>query len=437
MDKEIIVGLDIGTTKIACFIGHRAEGGRVKILGHGKTESVGVNRGVVINIELTAQSIQKAVKEAENQAGVEVGEVYVGIAGQHIKSMQNRGNIMINRENNIITKEDLERLISDQKKLMLQPGEEIIHVLPQDFIVDGDVLTTTPVGVAGNCLEGNFHIITGHAVNIKNIYRSVKAAGYDVKDVVLEPIASSEAVLDQRDKDAGVALIDIGGGTTDVAIFHEGIIRHTAVIPMAGNSITEDIKEGCHIVKAQAEALKIKFGSCLATANPEDQIIAIPGIRNKQPREISMKTLAGIIQARMEMILEQTLHEIKISGLANSLIGGIVLTGGGSVIKHAIQLNEFITGIDTRIGTPDEHLTADSVGDELSHPMYATGIGLVIYGIKAEEIETIKHPGKEEEPSGKEEYTEKEDNGKTKTFGKKTDEFFKQWIGKIFNDDIS
>ena len=436
METEIIVGLDIGTTKIACFIGHRAEGGKIKILGHGKTESVGVNRGVVSNIELTSQSIQKAVKEAEMQSGVEVGEVYVGIAGQHIKSMQNRGNIMIHRENNIITKEDLDRLIDDQHKLMLQPGEEIIHVLSQDFFVDGEVLNTTPIGVAGNCLEGNFHIITGHATNIKNIYWSVKAAGYDVKGVVLEPIASAEAVLDQRDKDAGVALIDIGGGTTDVAIFHDGIIRHTAVIPMAGNSITDDIKNGCHIVRTQAEALKVKFGSCLASANPEDQIIAIPGIRNKQAKEISMKTLAGIIEARMEMILEQTLHEIKISGLSSSLIGGIVLTGGGGVIKHAVQLNEYLTGIDTRIGNPDEHLTTDSVGEELAHPMYATGIGLVIYGIKMSESKKGKNKVEEISVEKEGNDTDKGPKG-TGTFGPKADAFFKQWIGKIFNDDIS
>ena len=435
--EDIIVGLDIGTTKIACFIGQSTEDGRIKILGHGKSESLGVSRGVVVNIELTAQSIQKAVKDAELQSKVEVGEVYVGIAGQHIKSMQNRGNIMIHRENNIITKEDLERLISDQHKLMLQPGEEIIHVLPQDFIIDGDIFTTTPVGVAGNCLEGNFHIVTGHAVNLKNIYRSVKAAGYDVKGVVLEPIASAEAVLDQSDKDAGVALIDIGGGTTDIAIFHEGIIRHTAVIPMAGNSITEDIRGGCHIVKAQAEALKIKFGSCLASANPEDQIIAIPGIRNKQAKEISVKTLAGIIQARMEMILEQAFHEIRISGLADSLIGGIVLTGGGAVVKHAVQLNEYTTGIDTRIGTPDEHLSADSVGEGLNHPMYATGIGLVIHGIQLSKSQNKKKEELEPIVDDDDDSGNTDDKGGIKLIGEKTDKFFKQWIKKVFNDDIS
>ena len=436
METEIIVGLDIGTTKIACFIGHKTEDGKIKILGHGTEVSAGVNRGVVSNIELTAESIQKAVKEAERQSNVEVGEVYVGIAGQHIKSMQNRGNIMIRRENNIITKDDLDRLIDDQRKLMLQPGEEIIHVLPQDFFVDGEMLTTTPIGVAGNCLEGNFHIITGHVVNIRNIYRSGKAAGYDVKGVVLEPIASAEAVLDQRDKDAGVALVDIGGGTTDIAIFHEGIIRHTAVIPMAGKSITEDIKNGCHIIGTQAEALKVKFGSCLSEANPEDQIIAIPGIRNKQAKEISMKTLAGIIQARMEMILEQTLHEIKVSGLSSNLIGGIVLTGGGAVIKHAVQLNEYLTGIDTRIGTPNEHLTADSVGEELSHPKYATGIGLVIYGIKMSESKNGKSKIEETSIEKENNNTDKEPKG-TGTFGRKADKIFTDWIARIFKDEVS
>ncbi len=443
MDNEIIVGLDIGTTKIACFIGHRAENGRVNILGSGKTESVGVNRGVVVNIELTAQSIKKAVQEASLQANVEVGEVYVGIAGQHIKSMQNRGNIMVNHKDEIITESDVNRLIEDQYRLMLQPGEEIIHVLPQDFIVDGEIINTTPVGVAGACLEGNFHIITGHAANIKNISRSVRSAGLEVKGLVLEPIASAEAVLDNRDKDAGVALVDIGGGTTDIAIFHEGIIRHTAVITMGGNVITDDIKEGCCIMRNQAEALKIKFGSCLASANKEDDVIAIPGIRNKAPREISMKTLAGIIEARMHMILEQVYREIKISGYERKLIGGIVLTGGGAMLKHAVQLTEFITGIDTRIGVPNEHLEGE-IPSELNHPMHATGIGLVIHGIRESENKNSKTeiPLEEEEqvpqvdPVETKKETTKQKKQKEKVFGSKTDSFFQDWIGKLFNDDI-
>ncbi len=461
MENEIIVGLDIGTTKIACFIGQRSENKKIKILGWGKTESVGVSRGVVINIEQTAQSIRRAVEMAEEQANVQVCEVYVGIAGQHIKSMQNRGNIMVNRQDDIVTEADVQRLLQDQYKLMLQPGEEIIHVLPQDYIIDGEVLKTTPVGVAGACLEGNFHIITGHAINIRNIYRSVRAAELEVvgllektshdkgvSGLILEPIASAEAVLDDRDKDAGVVLVDIGGGTTDIAIFHDGVIRHTAVISMGGNVITDDIKEGCSIMRTQAEALKRKYGSCLATANKEDDIIAIPGFRNRAPREISMKTLAGIIEARMTMILEQVFREIQISGYERKLIAGIVITGGGAMIKHAVQLTEFITGIDTRIGTPNEHLSGDAQ-QELSNPMYATGIGLVIHGIEETEMEQrrlgkIKEPSKEKEPEKN--TNEVDTNGVTedkttkstkgKIFGNKTDNFFQEWIGKIFNDDV-
>ena len=388
--SNYIVGLDIGTTKIACFIGERAEKGKIRILGFGKTESLGVERGIVRNIENTADSIRKAVADASEMAKVDVTEVYVGIAGQHIKSRSNQGSIIIPEDHRKIERKDVEHLIEDQYRIMLDPGEEIIHVFPQTYTVDNEVLSPeiNPVGVAGRNLTACFHIVTGNTANLRNIRDAVEDAGYRIKGVVLEPIASAYAVLDDNDKNAGVALVDIGGGTTDIAIFQDGIIRHTSVLPLAGNVITNDIRENCKILKHQAESLKIKFGSCLPTATNPDDIIAIPGIRNQAPREISVRTLAGIIKARMQTLLEQVAYEIQLSGFGKQLIAGVVLTGGGSRMKSIKELCEFTTAIDTRLGTPDEHL--DKQGsvtfEDFSHPMYATGIGLVIYGIlEAEE----------------------------------------------------
>lgn len=389
--NKYIVGLDIGTTKIACFIGERSQNGKLRILGFGKTESVGVERGVVRNIRDTSESIRRAVAEASEMAKYDVEEVYVGIAGQHIKSRSNTGSVMIPDEHRQIEKSDVDRLIDDQYRVMLEPGEEIIHVFPQSFTVDNDKLEPeiNPVGVAGKCLMANFHIVTGNAANVRNIRDAVEEAGLKIKGVVLEPIASAYAVLDERDKNAGVALVDIGGGTTDIAIFQDGIIRHTSVLPLAGNVITNDIRESCKILKHQAESLKTKFGSCVPNLVNQDDIIAIPGIRNQPPREISVKTLAGIIKARMQLLLEQVQYEIQLSGFERQLIAGVVLTGGGARLKNIKELSEVTIGIDSRIGTPDEHL--DQQGsitfEDLGHPMYATGIGLVIYGLLEAEQE--------------------------------------------------
>ncbi|MFZ4400393.1 MAG: cell division protein FtsA [Bacteroidales bacterium] len=387
--SEIIVGLDIGTTKIAVIIGRKDSHGKIEILGFGKTDSIGVLRGSVINIEKTAESILSAVQEASTASGVDIGEVYVGIAGQHIKSLQQRGNIMRNSVDEEISQKDLDLLIENMHKLVMKPGEEIIDVIPQEFIIDNEPGIKQPIGISGICLEANFHIITGQIASIKNIIRSVKKANLEVKDLILEPLASAEAVLEEREKEAGVVLVDIGGGTTDVAIFQDGIIRHTAVIPLGGNIITEDVKEGCSIIKSQAEALKIKFGSALASENKEEEIVAIPGLRGRQPKEISLRNLANIIQARMEEIIEHVMYEIKSSGYEKKLIAGIVLTGGGAMLKHIAQLTEFMTGMDTRIGYPNEHLSSNS-NESLSHPIYSTGVGLVIKGLERSEKETDK-----------------------------------------------
>lgn len=451
----LVAGLDIGTTKIACFVGHRAEDGNIRIIGYAKTESAGVVHGVVKNIIETAHSISIAVAEASEMAKVPITEVYVGIAGQHIKSSTNRGSIMIPDDHAQIEAGDIERLIDDQYHIMLDPGEDIIHVFPQDYIIDNELLDPDidPVGVAGKCLMANFHIVTGNSNNIKHIRQAVKMAQLKIRGFVLEPVASSYATLNKLDRSAGVALVDIGGGTTDIAIFKDHNIRHTAVIPLAGNAITNDIHEGCHILRPQAESLKTKFGSCLPSAVNQDDIISIPGIRNQPAREISVKTLAGIIKARTQMIIEQIAFIIERSGYSDQLLAGITLTGGGALLKNIRDYCELLTGIDTRIGTSSEHIAPQGgiSPDEIGNPMYATGIGLVIYGILQQEHaastendpespepqpEPIDEPQPEPEPqqdpvTPNEPQTADRHRRNDKNFN----DIFKNWISKIFDDD--
>jgi len=373
---RIIVGLDIGTTKICVLVTKKDETGKTQVLGVGKAPSHGVMRGEVANIDKTVQSIIQAVQEAEKQSGEKIREVHVGIAGQHIKSMQHRGILTRDDALTEISKEDVKSLIRDMYKLAMNPGERIIHVLPQEFFVDSLPAKNDPVGMCGSRLEANFHIITGRVAAAQNIERCVEKSGLIMEGLILEPLASAASVLDANEKELGVALVDIGGGTTDLAIFQEGIIRHTCVIPFGGNIVTEDIKDGCKIMKSQAEELKLRFGSALAVEAKENQIISIPGLKGRPPKEISMKNLASIIQARMEEIFEQVYFEIKASGYANKLNGGIVITGGGSQLKFIKQLVEYVTGLDARIGYPIEHLSP-GFNEELKHPMFATGIGLV------------------------------------------------------------
>ena len=388
-NSEIIVGLDIGTTKSAVIVGRKNEFGKLEILGYGKTPSIGVRRGVVANIDNTVQSIKEAVAEASRQSGVDIKFVNVGIAGQHIKSLQHRGSLIRKDGDTEITQEDIDNLSGSIYNLAMNPGEEIIEVIPQDYSIDGDHGIREPKGNCGCNIEANFHIIVGQTAAAKNIYRCVKRAGLEVVDLILEPIASAEAVLTEDEKEAGVALVDIGGGTSDIAIFHENIIRHTAVVPLGGNIITDDIREGCTIVRKNAEELKVRFGSALAMENKDEEIVTIPGLPGRPPKEISMKNLASIIQARMEEIIEYVYYEIKNSGYEKKLIGGIVLTGGGALLKHLAQLVEYKTGLDTRIGYPNVHLAGD-VNPEIASPMYSTGVGLVIVGIDRYEKEKEK-----------------------------------------------
>ncbi|HQE35074.1 cell division protein FtsA [Flavobacterium alvei] len=393
MEKEnIAVGLDIGTTKIVAMIGKKNEYGKLEILGVGKSKSLGVARGVVNNITQTIQSIQQAVLEAENKSGYKINDVVVGIAGQHIRSIQHSDYIIRTNAEEVISNYDIQLLIDQVNKLAMLPGEEIIHVLPQEYKIDGQADIKEPVGMYGGRLESSFHVVVGQASSIRNVARCIQSSDIELSGLTLEPLASANAVLSQEEKEAGVALIDIGGGTTDLAIFKDGIIRHTAVIPFGGNVITDDIKEGCSIIENQAELLKVKFGSAWPGENKDIEIVSIPGIRGREPKEISLKNLSKIIHARVNEIIEQVFSEIKDYGHDDprkKLIAGIVLTGGGAQLKHIKQLVEYITGMDTRIGYPNEHLAGNS-DEEISCPLYATAVGLVMNSIENKTQSAIK-----------------------------------------------
>jgi cell division protein FtsA len=383
MQKDkIVVGLDIGTTKICAIVGRKNEYDKLEILGMGKAVSEGVIRGMVTNIDLTISAILKAIKEAEEQAGIDIKVVNVGIAGQHIKSSMHHGSITRNSNENEITVEDVNRLTNDMYKTVIPPGSQIIHVMPQDYTVDYEGPIMDPVGMSGVKMEADFHLITANTNAINNINKCVKRAGLQIEHLILEPIASSMAVLTDEEKEAGIVLVDIGGGTTDIAIFHENIIRHTAVIPFGGNILTADIKQGCMVMQNQAELLKTKFGRAFAEEVKANEIVSIPGLRNRAPKEISIKNLSHIIQARMEEIIDLVHSEIIHSGYENKLAGGIVITGGGSQLANLKQLFEYMTGMDARIGYPNEHLGKGKI-DAVKSPMYSTSVGLVLAGFRA------------------------------------------------------
>tara|TARA_B100001121_G_scaffold165305_1_gene144425 strand:- start:28 stop:1332 length:1305 start_codon:yes stop_codon:yes gene_type:complete len=407
--NNIIVGLDIGTTKISVMVGKKDKYGKLEILSQGKAVSVGVSRGIVANIDQTVTSIKEAIDEAQERLNLEIKEVFVGIAGQHIKSLQHRGQIVRDNIDMEINQNDLDKLKSNMFKLITIPGEEVIHVIPQEYTVDGEDGIQDPKGMAGVKIEANFHVITAQVGAVRNIMRCVEKAGLVPKELVLEPFASAVATLDIDELREGVALVDIGGGTTDVAIFLDNIIRHTAVIPFGGNVITKDIKSGLQILEKQAELLKIKFGSCMYTDDQENVMVSIPGLRGRDPKEIAIKNLSEIIGARMKEIIDLVYHEIKVSGYDNKLMTGIVLTGGGSQMKNLKQLVAFITGKETRIGYPNEHLGSDSK-DLVVSPMYSTGVGLVLKGFEYK-LSDLTTDSSENDENNIEDYTEVDNNG--------------------------
>jgi len=380
-EQPIIVGLDIGTTKIAVIAGRKNEFGKLEILGFGRANSNGVKHGQVLNIDETIKAIKTALENCyASNPNLEVNEVYVGIAGHHIKSLQTRGDIVRQNTEEEITQPEIDQLVGDQYKTYIPAGDQIIDVIPQEFTVDNFQNITRPIGYGGVKLGANFHIITGDKNAIRNINRSVEKAGLHTKDLVLQPLASSSAVMGQEDLEAGVAIVDIGGGTTDLAVFYEGILKHTAVIPFAGENITNDIKTGLGVLKTQAEQMKTQFGSALANEAKSNAYITIPGLRGMPAKEISVKNLANIIQARMSEILDFVTYHLKQVGLDNKMLnGGIILTGGGSQLKHLIQLTEYVTGLNARIGFPNEHLASGHI-EELARPTYSTCIGLILKG---------------------------------------------------------
>ncbi len=378
-EDKIIVGLDIGTTKICAIVGRKNEYGKLDVLGMGKAVSDGVIRGIVTNIDKTIKAIERAVSEAENQAGIDIKVVNVGIAGQHIKSAIHHGSITRVSTEEEITVEDVIRLTNDMYRIVIPPGSEIIHVMPQSYTIDYEEDIKDPVGMSGVKMEADFHIITAQTNAINNIYKCVKRANLEIENLILEPLASSLSVLSDEEKEAGICLVDIGGGTTDIAIFHENIIRHTAVIPFGGNIITNDIKQGCGVLEPQAELLKTRFGKAISEEASLNEIVSIPGLKGRPPKEIAVKNLAHVIEARMEEIVEMVHSQIILSGYENKLAGGIVVTGGGAQLQNLQQLVEYMTGMDVRVGYPNEHLGKTKV-EEVKSPMYATTIGLVLSG---------------------------------------------------------
>jgi len=376
---DFVAAIDIGTTKIVAIVGKKKENGKIEILGMSTTPSKGVKRGIVLNIEEAVCSIQKTVEDIQFTIGTQITDVFVGIAGQHIKSIKNRGYINRDSYDEVITKQDIEKLVQDMYKIPIDVGEEIIHVLPQNFIVDSETGVKNPVGMYGKRVEANFHIVVGQIASARNIGKCINKSGLRLNQLVLEPLASADAVLTADEKEAGVALVDIGGGTTDIAVYYDDIIRHTAVIPFGGEVITNDIKEGCSILLRQAELLKTQYGSALGDLAKDEEVVSIPGISGREPKEISCKSLAYIIQSRMEEILDAVIYEIENSGYFEKLSAGIVITGGGALLRHLPALVKFKTGMDVRIGLPTENLSTENLKD-VNHPMYATSVGLILKG---------------------------------------------------------
>lgn len=434
-----IAAIDIGTTKIVALLAEQDENGKIELLASGETPSTGVKRGVVLNIEETVNGIKSAVAKAMNdKPGIMFDDVYVGIAGQHIKSIRNRGAINTDSYENEITAQDVEILIDSMRGIPIQPGEEIVHILPQNFIVDNETDIPNPVGMSGKRLEANFHIVIGQIAAANNIKKCIKRANLKVNQLILEPLASSRAVLNEAEKEVGVALVDIGGGTTDIAIYYEGIIRHTAVIPFGGFTITKDIKTAYSLLESQAEQLKIQYGSAIADKSTENVHVTVPGLKGREPKEISVHSLAYVINARMEEILGAIHYHLEMSGYFDKLGAGIVITGGGSQLKNLTQLASFIIGKDVKIGIPNEHIKSEVI-PEINSPRYATGIGLLLMGLEsmstAERLENAVEEEIEENTESVEEDIQKETPQKTGTLFSKLktriDTFFDENDEKI------
>ncbi|MDD2562989.1 MAG: cell division protein FtsA [Salinivirgaceae bacterium] len=385
-DKNIIAAVDIGTSKIVAMIGRKQENGKIEILGYGYEKSIGVKRGVVLNIEETVKSIKSAVQKAQQQSGIEMKDVYVGMAGQHIKSLRASGYITRESCENEISKEDLDKLDQSMLSIPVDVGQEIIHVLAKNYTVDREMGIKNPIGMAGKRLEANFHIVVGEIAAAGHLKKCIDKAGLNVMKIFLEPLASSAAVLTEDEKAVGVALVDIGGGTTDIAVYSEGIIQHTAVIPFGGQCVTEDIRKGLGIIEGQAEDVKLDYGYAIANDKfLQNKRVTVPGINGRPPRDFEFYHIAGIIQSRMEEIFEMVLFELEASEMKGNLGTGIVLTGGGAKLKNLAQLAAYVTGCDIRIGSPRISVIYDKI-PEIASPVYATSVGLLLCGYEDQKI---------------------------------------------------
>ncbi|MGA7826074.1 MAG: cell division protein FtsA [Geobacteraceae bacterium] len=378
--ENLIVGLDIGTTKICAIVGNVTEDG-VDIVGIGTSPSRGLRKGVVINIETTVASIKKAIEEAELMAGCEIKSVYAGIAGGHIKGLNSQGVIAIkNRE---VSPDDVRRVIDAAKAIAIPMDREVIHILPQEFIIDDQDGIREPLGMSGVRLEARVHIVTGAVASAQNIVKSCNRAGLDVADIVLEQLASSEAVISPEEKEIGVALVDIGGGTTDIAIFVDGAIKHTAVLSLGGNHLTNDIAVGLRTPMAEAEKIKQKYGCCYTSMVGKDETIEVPSVGGRKPRVLSRQLLAEILEPRMEEIFTLVNRELVKSGYDDQIASGVVITGGTSILEGMPELAEQIFNLPVRRGIPQE---IGGLVDVVNSPVYATGVGLVVYGSKNQGI---------------------------------------------------
>ena len=406
----ISVGLDIGTSKICALVtSPDPTSNTLKILGIGIAESEGLNRGVVVNIEKTIRSIKKVIEQAEEQSGIKIKEVTVGIAGDHIEAIKTRGIIGISNSEQEITQNDVDRLLKDASKIAIPSERKILHVIPQDFIIDGQDGITDPIGMSGIRMEANVNIITGLKTAINNIYRCVERLDIKVKDVILEPIASSKSVLLDAEKEIGVAIVDIGGGTTDVAIFEEGVYRFTSVFALAGKHVTNDIRKVLGIVTNQAEKIKRDYGHCHGNSIMKDEVFMVPGIGGRKPMELQKSQLCEIIQPRMQELFEFALAEINRSGYANNLGAGIVVTGGTALLNGTEELAKEVFGMPVKIGIPT-NLSYSGLAPEVSSPVYSTAVGLALNGIgdiNSFEIEDLTNEVEIEEEAAVVEKTEK------------------------------
>ena len=380
-NDHIIVGLDIGTTKIAAVVGRLDEHGQLNIIGVGQSPSNGLRRGVIINIRKTIQSIKKAIEDAELISGHKITSVYAGIAGDHIRSINSKGVIAVSSKDKIITEEDVVRVIEAAKAIALPMDREILHVLPQEYVVDDQDGIKNPVGMCGTRLEAEVHIVTGAVASAQNIINCIHDAGYEVADIVLEPYASSLAVLDSDERELGVAIIDIGGGTTDIAVIFGGSVRYTSVIGLGGQHLTNDISQGLRTSVDLAEKIKKKYGVALQSLIEEDELIKVAGIGGRKDREVSKVLLSGIIQPRMEEMLQFALKEMEKSNIIEFLGAGIVLTGGASLLEGIVDLAERVTGIPVKMGKP---IVSGGLVESVDSPVYSTGVGLIQYAIKYE-----------------------------------------------------